>query len=39
MSKQGGGAQIIRQAKLIIWDEAPMAKQCTIEIVDRSFVT
>ncbi|KAH0769608.1 hypothetical protein KY290_013589 [Solanum tuberosum] len=37
MSKQGGGAKLIRQAKLIIWDEAPMAKRHTIETVDRSF--
>ncbi|KAH0715051.1 hypothetical protein KY284_007956 [Solanum tuberosum] len=37
MSKQGGGAKLIRLAKIIIWDEAPMAKRHTIEIVDRSF--
>ncbi|KAH0715764.1 hypothetical protein KY284_008669 [Solanum tuberosum] len=37
MSKQGSGAKLIRQAKLIIWDEAPMAKRHTIETVDRSF--
>ncbi|KAH0693612.1 hypothetical protein KY285_020709 [Solanum tuberosum] len=37
MSKQGGGAKLIKQAKLIIWDEAPMAKRHTIETVDRSF--
>ncbi|XP_015078290.1 ATP-dependent DNA helicase PIF1-like [Solanum pennellii] len=37
MSKQGGGAQLTRQAKLIIWDEAPMAKRHIIETVDRSF--
>ncbi|XP_049374031.1 uncharacterized protein LOC125839092 [Solanum verrucosum] len=36
MSKQSRGAKQ-RQAKLIIWDEAPMAKQQTIEIVDKSF--
>ncbi|KAG5570609.1 hypothetical protein H5410_060375, partial [Solanum commersonii] len=37
MSKQGGGAQLIRQAKLIIWDEAPIAKRNTIETVDKIF--
>jgi len=37
MSKQCGGATLIRQAKLIIWDEAPMAKRHTSETVDRSF--
>lgn len=28
---------MIREAKLIIWDEAPMANRQTIETVDRSF--
>nr|XP_009626438.1 uncharacterized protein LOC104117138 [Nicotiana tomentosiformis] len=37
MSKQSGGAKLIRKSKLIIWDEAPMANRQTIEIVDRSF--
>ncbi|KAH0672296.1 hypothetical protein KY284_023383 [Solanum tuberosum] len=37
MSKQGRGAKLMRQAKVIIWDEAPMAKRHTSEIVDRSF--
>ncbi|XP_016498555.1 ATP-dependent DNA helicase PIF1-like [Nicotiana tabacum] len=37
MSKQSGSAKLIRKAKLIIWDEAPMAKRQTIETVDRSF--
>ncbi|XP_049350419.1 uncharacterized protein LOC125815062 [Solanum verrucosum] len=37
MSKQSGGAKLIKQAKLIIWDEAPMAKRHAIETVDRSF--
>ncbi|KAF3647190.1 Transmembrane 9 superfamily member 9 [Capsicum annuum] len=37
MSKQNGGAKLIRKAKLIIWDEAPMASRRTIETVDRSF--
>ncbi|XP_049386055.1 uncharacterized protein LOC125850231 [Solanum stenotomum] len=37
MSKQGGGAKLIRQAKLIIWVEAPMVKRQTIETIDRGF--
>ncbi|XP_015160727.1 ATP-dependent DNA helicase PIF1-like [Solanum tuberosum] len=37
MSKQSGAAKLIRKAKMIIWDEAPMAKRQTIETVDRSF--
>ncbi|KAG5615400.1 hypothetical protein H5410_015224 [Solanum commersonii] len=37
MSKEGGGAKLIRQAKLLIWDEEHMAKRHTIETVDRSF--
>ncbi|XP_075096269.1 uncharacterized protein LOC142174382 [Nicotiana tabacum] len=37
MSKQSGGAKLIRKSKLIIWDEAPMANRQTIETVDRSF--
>ncbi|KAH0633393.1 hypothetical protein KY284_036179 [Solanum tuberosum] len=37
MSKQSGGDKLIKQAKLIIWDEAPMAKRHAIETVDRSF--
>jgi len=37
MSKQSGGAKLIKQAKLIIWDEAPMAKRHAIETVDRGF--
>ncbi|XP_075110437.1 uncharacterized protein LOC142181314 [Nicotiana tabacum] len=37
MSKQSGAAKLIQKAKLIIWDEAPMAKRQTIETVDRSF--
>ncbi|XP_060200620.1 uncharacterized protein LOC132628883 [Lycium barbarum] len=37
MSKQSGGAKLIKQAKLIMWDEAPMANRHTIETVDRSF--
>ncbi|XP_019263882.1 PREDICTED: ATP-dependent DNA helicase PIF1-like [Nicotiana attenuata] len=37
MSKQSGGAKLIRKSKLIIWDEEPMANLQTIETVDRSF--
>ena len=37
MSKQSGVAKLIRKAKVIIWEEAPMAKLQTIETVDRSF--
>ncbi|XP_060194098.1 uncharacterized protein LOC132623363 [Lycium barbarum] len=37
MSKQSGAAKLIRKAKLLIWDEVPMAKRQTIETVDRSF--
>jgi len=37
MSKQSGAAKLIRKAKMIIWDEAPMAKRQTIETVDRIF--
>ncbi|XP_075091947.1 uncharacterized protein LOC142172078 [Nicotiana tabacum] len=37
MSKQSGVAKLIRQAKLIIWDEASMAKRQTTETVGRSF--
>ncbi|XP_009591858.1 uncharacterized protein [Nicotiana tomentosiformis] len=37
MSKQSGVAKLIRQAKLIIWDEVPMAKRQTIKTVDGSF--
>ncbi|XP_049342915.1 uncharacterized protein LOC125807239 [Solanum verrucosum] len=37
MSKQSGAAKLIRKEKMIIWDEAPIAKRQTIETVDRSF--
>ncbi|XP_015054925.1 uncharacterized protein LOC107001362 [Solanum pennellii] len=37
MSKQSGAAKLIRKAKVIIWDEAGIAKCQTIETVDRSF--
>ncbi|XP_022860011.1 uncharacterized protein LOC111380627 [Olea europaea var. sylvestris] len=30
-------AELIRQAALIIWDEAPMVKRATIEAVNRTF--
>ncbi|KAG5560632.1 hypothetical protein RHGRI_003828 [Rhododendron griersonianum] len=35
--KQSGTAELLRLAKLIIWDEAPMAKQWAIEALDRSL--
>ncbi|KAG5560902.1 hypothetical protein RHGRI_004059 [Rhododendron griersonianum] len=35
--KQSGTAELLRRAKLIIWDEAPMAKRWEIEAVDRSL--
>ena len=37
MSKKSGAAKLIRKAKVIIWDKAPMAKHQTIETIDRSF--
>ncbi|PHU19706.1 hypothetical protein BC332_10857 [Capsicum chinense] len=37
MSKQSSGAKLIRKAKLIIWDEAPMASRRTIKTVGRIF--
>ncbi|KAF3634153.1 hypothetical protein FXO37_26634 [Capsicum annuum] len=37
MSKQDGTAKLIREAKLIIWDQAPMAKRHIIETVHRNF--
>ncbi|XP_049372836.1 uncharacterized protein LOC125837808 [Solanum verrucosum] len=37
MSKKNGAAKLIRNAKVIIWDEGPMAKRQTIETVDRRF--
>ncbi|KAL7137613.1 hypothetical protein ABFS83_10G105100 [Erythranthe nasuta] len=37
ISKQSGVANLLRTAKLIIWDEAPMAKRWAIENVDKLF--
>ncbi|XP_055961074.1 uncharacterized protein LOC126671880 [Mercurialis annua] len=37
ISKQSAKAELLRRAKLIIWDEAPMAKKFVIEIVDRTL--
>ncbi|XP_076959341.1 uncharacterized protein LOC143635375 [Bidens hawaiensis] len=34
---QSGTAELIRSAKLIIWDEASMAKRQAIEVVDRTL--
>lgn len=35
VSKQSGFAKLLRVAKLIIWDEAPMSKKKTIEALDK----
>ncbi|XP_012837726.1 PREDICTED: uncharacterized protein LOC105958267 [Erythranthe guttata] len=35
LSKQSGAAELLRRAKLLIWDEAPMAKRWAIENVDK----
>ncbi|GJZ46075.1 uncharacterized protein Tco_0593671, partial [Tanacetum coccineum] len=37
IKKQSGTAKLIREAKLIIWDEASMAKRHAIEVVDRTM--
>lgn len=37
ISKQSGLAEFLRVTRLIIWDEAPMAKRIAIETVDRSL--
>ena len=37
ISKQSELAQLIKQTKLIIWDEAPMAHKYIFEAVDRTF--
>src|SRR6266542_1566298 len=37
ISKNSELADLIRMAKLIIWDEAPMAHRYTFEAVDRTF--
>ncbi|XP_012841137.1 PREDICTED: uncharacterized protein LOC105961450 [Erythranthe guttata] len=37
ISKQSGVANLLRTTKLIIWDEAPMAKRWAIENVDKLF--
>ena len=37
ISKQSGTTELLRKAKLIIWDEAPMAKRWAIEAFDRSL--
>ncbi|XP_042505539.1 ATP-dependent DNA helicase PIF1-like [Macadamia integrifolia] len=36
-SKQSATAELIRKVKLIIWDEAPMAKRQAIEALDRTL--
>ncbi|CAH1413425.1 unnamed protein product [Lactuca virosa] len=37
ITKQSGKAQILRKAKVIIWDEAAMAKRQAVEAVDRTM--
>ncbi|XP_073144594.1 uncharacterized protein [Henckelia pumila] len=37
ISKQSGLAELLRKTKLIVWDEAPMAKRTAIEAVDRTL--
>nr|XP_043631634.1 ATP-dependent DNA helicase PIF2-like [Erigeron canadensis] len=37
ISKQSGTAQLLRRAKLIIWDEASMAKRQAVEAFDRTM--
>ncbi|XP_059636141.1 uncharacterized protein LOC132278363 [Cornus florida] len=37
ISKQSSTAELLRKTKLIIWDEAPMAKRYAIEAVDRTL--
>ena len=37
IKKQSGAAQLIRDAKIIIWDEASMAKRQAVEALDRTM--
>ena len=37
IAKQSGTADLLRKARLIIWDEAPMAKRWAIEILYRTL--
>nr|KAJ0223153.1 hypothetical protein LSAT_V11C200065140 [Lactuca sativa] len=37
ITKQSGKAQVLREAKVIIWDEAAMAKRQAVEAVDRTM--
>ncbi|KAJ9566736.1 hypothetical protein OSB04_002702 [Centaurea solstitialis] len=37
IKKQSGAAQLLRVAKLIIWDEASMAKRQAVEALDRTM--
>ena len=37
ISKQSGTTKLLRRVKLIIWDEAPMAKREAIETLDRTL--
>ncbi|KAK9072159.1 hypothetical protein SSX86_008591 [Deinandra increscens subsp. villosa] len=37
INKQSGAAEVIRSCKIIIWDEASMAKRQAIEVVSRTL--
>ncbi|XP_073310003.1 uncharacterized protein [Primulina huaijiensis] len=37
ISKQSGLAELLRRARLIVWDETPMCKRFAIEAVDRTL--
>ncbi|XP_024993067.1 ATP-dependent DNA helicase PIF1-like [Cynara cardunculus var. scolymus] len=37
IKKQSGTAKLLRDAKIIIWDEASMAKRQTVEALDRTM--
>ncbi|KAI3672758.1 hypothetical protein L6452_38857 [Arctium lappa] len=37
IKKQSGAAQLLRNAKIIIWDEASMAKRQAVEALDRTM--
>lgn len=38
ISKQSSKAELLRKTRIIIWDEAAMAKRFVIETVDRTFM-
>ncbi len=37
ISKQSDAANLLKETKLIIWDEAPMMNKCAFEAVDRTL--